>query len=160
MKINCTVFVDNILHSVHYGEKQLDVVGGTKDMKTFSFEVSQRCTENRELRFGVQVTNKNDRCTNCAQNCGGLILQCKARDETGNDNPWHKFKSNNNDEWHSDEEGVEICENKASENRLKEAGLDEIEELLKAGADVIWAKGRNNTVLVGSPKKVAENCCD
>ena len=160
MKINCTVLVDNILHSVHYGEKQLDVVGGTNDMKTFSFEVSQRSTDNRELKFGVEVTDtdKEGCCTGCGQNCGGLILQCKARDQTGNDNPWHKFKSNNNDEWHSDEEGVEICENKSSENKLKDAALDEVEELLKAGADVILAKGRmNNAVLVGSPRKVAKN---
>ena len=155
MKINCIVFVDNILHSVHYGEKQLDVVGDTNDMKTFSFEVSQRSTDNRELKFGVQITHR-PRCTGCAQNCGGLILQCKARDQTGNDSPWHEFKSNNNDEWHSDEEGVEICENESSKNRLKAAAPD---ELLKSGADVIWAKGRNNTVLVGSPRKVAKNCC-
>ena len=155
MKINCTVFVDNILHSVHYGEKQLDVVGGTKDMKTFSFEVSHRSTDNRELKFGVEVTDKPD-CSNCGQNCGGLILQCKARDETGNDSLWHKFKSNINDEWHSDEERVEICENIASKNRLK-AALEEVEEL--AGASVIWAKGRKNAVLVGSPRKVAKNCC-
>ena len=45
VKITCTAFVDDKLHSVYYGDTKLDVAGDTtkaEKMKTFAFETNQK----------------------------------------------------------------------------------------------------------------------
>ena len=150
VKITCTAFVDNILHSVYYGDSKLDVHGDTGDaskMKTFAFETNQTSTEaNIKLKVEVEDHQPKDHCLKWA----GFILQCKAKDQNGKEvesSPWHKFTSNTN-EWQS-EGGSALC--KIESGWLNTVDLSGVQELLSAGASVIWTTGKKTTVLIGSP---------
>ena len=116
-------------------------------MKTFSFEVDRTSTEITGLKLTVEnYQNKN----HCIPGWAGVILQCKAKDQNGKEvesSPWHKFTSNTN-EWQS-EGGSALC--KIESGWLNTVDLSGVQELLSAGASVIWTTGKKTTVLVGSP---------
>ena len=150
VKVTCSAFVDNILHSVYYGDTELDVIGNTgkeSEIKTFSFKIDQTSTEANKLKVEVEDHQNEDHCSKA-----GFILQCKAKDQTGKDvesSPWHKFISNTNN-WQS-KEGSELCKVPKSGTFFEHTDHSGVSELLSAGAIVIWTKDKKSTVLIGSP---------
>ena len=157
MKVACTAYVDNILHSVYYGNTELDVIGDTKvykEKKTFSFNMDQLSGEVNEIKLQVEDIQKDNHCKNA-----GLILLCKARDENGKyveSNPWHNFVTSNTNGWRPSNEAnprQTLC--KAKTGYLNTGGPDKdptVLGLLSAGASVIWTRGRKYTKLIGSPE--------
>ena len=144
--------MDNKLHSVYYGDTKLDVAGDTtkvEKMKTFAFDVDQTSTGVSGLKLKVEDYETEGQCTTTGFGAG-LILQCKAKDQNGNDvesSPWHKFTSNTN-KWQS-EGGGSLC--KIESGWLNAADLSGVKELLSSGASVIWTTGKKTTTLIGSP---------
>ena len=141
--------VNDEIVSVHYGGKKLDVSGDLaswKAVRSFAFQPSSGL----ELRIAVRDVHFDRADPKHCEKYAGFILHCEAKNTTGNvapENPWHKFNSNIND-WRS-EGGDQLC-NDGGEDIWRES--PDLQRLLSTGASIIWARGKDSAVLIGSPR--------
>ena len=146
--------VNDELVSVDYGGKKLDVSGDLASwtaVKRFTFQPSS----GSELRIAVKDVHFDRADPKHCEQYAGFILHCEAKDTSGQvapQNPWHNFGSNINS-WRS-EGGTEVCNacDATSECDWHKSSA-ELNRLTSTGASIIWLRGQESAVLIGSPNQ-------